>query len=327
MASTLGMETVAARRTVGGIDRFTVHLEPAPVARLRLRQPPKPIRAGLCAGAALILGFAAVEVAPWSADARNAEPPAMKVAANNAPVAALGPTPGPIPAWIDVNRPIPLFDLTGSGFGKLPLTYRARRREDASERQDVLLYGTFGTEAPVFVLSILRFGGEPHPSPFFVEVARLAADQSLAVARSGLPTLVQSRFGGFEAADLTVGQGAAARPCLGFRLQAGHDGSAPAPVAMSGLACGTPAKPLDREGLACALDRIDLLSAGEDADLRTFFVEAERKRGQGCTGSHLLAAGSHQTWLDGEAVQPPLKPSGPTIGKVRKRLTSDAAEL
>lgn len=323
MASTVAIETVDARRAVGGIDRFRVRAEQAP---FRLARPGASRgRIGLFAGIALIAAVAAVSSLPWEVEAGHDAPEPARTGSEppppSQPTAAAGEATS---AWVEVNHPIQLFDLTGSAFGRLPLVYRARRRDDGSERQDLLVYGAFGREGPALALSILRHSREPDAAPFFVEVARLAADQGLAVLRSGLPTLVGTRFGGFETADVTVEQGATAQPCLGFRLQTVPEGAVP--VALAGLACGTNAKPMDREGLACVLDRIDLVSAGDDTDLRTFFVGAERRRGQGCGGSHLLAAGSRQTWLDGEAIQPPLKPSS-AAAKASKRTGPRAPEL
>lgn len=321
MASTVAMEMVGARRTVGGIDRFAVHGDPPP--HPLVRAPAARGRIGVWVGAALI-GIAAASRLPWDAGGSTVVPEIAQAGPRAEPSPPAVVKAGTASPWGEVNRPIQLFNLTGSAFGKLPLTYRARRRADESERQDTLVYGSFGGEAPVLALSILRRGRGPEAAPFFVDLARLAADQGLAVGRSGLPTLVTTRFGGFETADVSVGQGAKGQPCLSFRLRAGPDDAGL--IALSGLACGTPTKPMDREGLACVLDRVDLVSAGDDTDLRAFFVEAERRRGQGCGGSHLLAAGSRQTWLDGEAIRPPLKPSG-AAGKPSRRAASGAAEL
>ncbi len=322
MALTVHIETVAATRTVAGIGRFAVSVEPEPAGRFPFRPNADAIRFGLCGGALLLAGVLAVEILPWSASARSVAPDPVPVAVDPVPAAPLPP----LPHWLDVNRPIHLFDLTGSDLARLPLTYRARRLSDGSARRDTLVYGAFGTETPTLALTVLRLGREPDATRFIVDVERVAADQSVSIVRSGLPSMVATRFGPFEAADLTVARGLATQPCLGFRLSVPDD-AAPAPVAMAGLACGTAAKPMDREGLACVLDRVDLLSAGEDTQLQGFFVDAERRRGQGCTGSRLLAAGSHPTWLDGEALLPPLKPSATAATKSATRRTSNAAEL
>ncbi len=293
------VDTVAARRPVAGVTSFTVHPEPVSPIRLRLAGVSALVRdrwvlAALGACAVLLAG--AADVALSRTPAAVAEPPA-------APPDA--PAPGPV--WIEVNRPIRLFDLSGSSFGKLPLAYRARRLSDGSERRDTLTYGTFEADAPALTLSILRAGPAGRAAALATDLARVADPETLATASGGASTPVRTRFGTVEAADLTVVTGAKPRPCLAFRLRAGDA----APVAMAGLACGTPAKPVDRARLACVLDRLDLLSAGEDTALRDFFVEAERHRGQGCGGAGLLVAGARGTWLDGEAVRPPLERAGP----------------
>ena len=52
---------------------------------------------------------------------------------------------------------------------------------------------------------------------------------------------------------------------------------------IGGFACGTPGNPIDRARLACALDRLDLISAGEDRELRAFFTGAPRQLGAACS--------------------------------------------
>jgi hypothetical protein len=65
--------------------------------------------------------------------------------------------------------------------------------------------------------------------------------------------------------------------CLGFRST---DGKV---LEIGGFACGTPGNPIDRARLACALDRLDLISAGEDRELRAFFTGAPRQLGAACS--------------------------------------------
>lgn len=80
---------------------------------------------------------------------------------------------------------------------------------------------------------------------------------------------------------------------------------------MAGFACGAPGRPLGRAALACAVDRIDLVSAGDDAALRAVFVAAERRTGATCLGGPSLAAVGPGTrrlgWLDPDGALPPLR--------------------
>jgi hypothetical protein len=301
--ATMQIETIPAQRNLGGIERFSLvsgppaRRPPGVLRRAALaRIPMLAIAAGVLASAG---GIAALVLAP-QADARSVGQEASEAApAQRAASAAVSPAA----TWVEVNRPIQLFDLAGGAFGKLPLVYRARRRPDGNDRQDYLAYGSFGGATPYLNLSIARIEDDPaHRSKMFVDLARLAAAAGLSVTRSAVPSTMPTRFGAFATDDIVVQHGAKALPCVGFRLQPSEG-----PVAITGFACGTDSKPVDRAELACVLDRIDLVSAGDDQALRDFFVAAERRRGGDCVGSRLMAgAGSRPSWLDAP-VSPPLK--------------------
>jgi hypothetical protein len=290
---------IPARRTLQGIEHFAVHLDDPPRA-LWLRQAATfaglQARIVIFSCAILALSALGIDLVMRNADARVPQP---------SPAAASSPEPPLAPAWIDIVHPIPLFEIAGPGLGRLPLSYRARRREGADERQDFLTYGRFGDDAPFLGLSVLRKATPSKPADFFVDMARLGADQTLSVMRSALPTLLPTRFGRFVIADVTLARANHSVACLGFRLDPA--GASPSAVEIGGFACGTSERAMDRALLGCVLDRIDLLSAGDDDTLRNFFVAAEQRRGQECTGSRLLSAGSKGLWLDAEATPPALR--------------------
>jgi hypothetical protein len=64
--------------------------------------------------------------------------------------------------------------------------------------------------------------------------------------------------------------------CIGFRLADANV------LQIGGFACGAPGRAVDRARLACTLDRIDLVSAGDDTELRTFFTGAAGELGAAC---------------------------------------------
>ena len=119
------------------------------------------------------------------------------------------------------------------------------------------------------------------------------------MVKTALPGGLASRFGEFEVADIVLAQGAIEASCLGFRLDVASPG-----LKITGFACGG-GKPLDRPTLACALDRIDLISAGEDHALAKFFLDAEQGRGKVCSAPR--GPGARSTWLDQGAQLPPLR--------------------
>jgi hypothetical protein len=104
------------------------------------------------------------------------------------------------------------------------------------------------------------------------EIAGLAAAlgqiQSIAPSAS-----IESKFGRFATAELSIVHNNETRHCFGFvrsfdepRLQ------------IAGLYCKPEGEITDRAALACALDRLTLVSAGSDAKTAELFARAELKR-------------------------------------------------
>ena len=215
-------------------------------------------------------------------------------------------------AWIDIIQPFQLYALPAPELDKKPRVYTARRHGAGAGRQDCLVFGRLDGPEPYLRLNIYRIGSEAAPTAaFFVELARRAAEDGAAILRSGQPTPLATRFGDFAAADATLGSPRGEAACLGFRLLSEAPG-----LRISGYACGTDAAPLDRGALACILDRMDLVSAGEDTELRRFFVEAERRRGAGCGPSHTVLGGK-TAWLNGGGA-PALRGSQPIQPRDKK---------
>ncbi|HEY8578792.1 MAG TPA: hypothetical protein VIL72_02825, partial [Beijerinckiaceae bacterium] len=75
---------------------------------------------------------------------------------------------------------------------------------------------------------------------------------------------------------------------------------------VSGYGCGSAKRGMDRRMLACALDRIELLSAGQDTALRDFFRAAEEARKSDCQPLRNARA---PTWLDPAGAPPALRAS------------------
>jgi hypothetical protein len=208
------------------------HVDPrSERARAKPRRHRWPI--GSIAVAAVILSSAVVLM--------GTKPPPAPVQ-NAAPAA-------PLPAWIEIRRPIELFGLNAADLPKSTLTYEARRHRTGGGLQDILTFGKLsGDQAPFIRLMLYRVGAEEAPqAPLFVELARVAAGAGLSVTRSLTPEDLATRFGDFETSDVDLVAGAGApTPCLGFR-GAGLDSS----FRISGVACGIPARPLSRPALAC----------------------------------------------------------------------------
>jgi hypothetical protein len=237
-----------------------------------------PMIASLALGGGLVL---LAETAPQSA-------PQMALA----PAAGVAAVPIPPPAWTDVVRPIQLFDIETPELAKLAQSYTERRHQTGGGRQDVLTFGT--PDAAAYLrLTVYREGSEATaPAPFFVDMARRAAEAGLSVAKSQPPQAQATRFGSFEMAELTLLRDATpTAPCLGFRM------SAPAAhLQMSGLACGTPAR--SPEALGCVLEHLDMAAAGDDRALIGYFADSELHRNPACLGGKLMPTPVHASWLD-----------------------------
>ncbi len=209
------------------------------------------------------------------------------------PVPSKHPVP-PAPAWIPINRPFPLYGLEVAEVAKLSSAYEALRHQTGGGRQDILTFGSPKPDSAYFRLILYRAGSEDVPNaPFFVELARRAADANLAITKSIPPAQLATRFGDAEVTDVTLTAAAGIDiSCLSFRMQAKS-----LPWRMSGFACGG-AKPLARSELQCILDRLDLNTAGDDQALAKFFAVAELHRNPACAGTRLTPTTARASWLD-----------------------------
>jgi len=206
--------------------------------------------------------------------------------------------PEPLPAnpWMDIVRPFQIYTLS-SEFGREPTTFVARRHRDGGGRIDTLTWGNLNTgdgePTPYLRIALHRIGRESADnSSFFIQMVRQAAQFGAAIIRDGVPDALNTRFGTFETADLTLDTGQTAASCLGFRFAA----DTPA-LRISGFACGTPARPVDRQTLACTLDRLDLVQSGEDQELGRFFANAETRREPRCIPSRNAQPSPQGSWM------------------------------
>jgi len=220
--------------------------------------------------------------------------------------------------WITVTRPIALFGLDSPELDRRT-GYEARRNHDGSKREDMLSFGEFGDGKPFLALKFLvnRDSAAQRTlsglsQPFVISLVRESAGRGLSVGRSGMTTPIETKFGPVETADIGLSDGSYGRACIGFRHQ---DGAAH--LSFSGWWCGGEAKPADRAQLICMLDRIDLLSAGDDHELRAAFARTELNRRQGCSVPRLAATGRKGSWLDADAKAPALKTASGKQGNPR----------
>jgi hypothetical protein len=209
------------------------------------------------------------------------------------------------PQWVEIVKPFQLYTISSSVFGNDPGRFSARRHTGDGGRIDALTYGAAEPGRGNWLrVEIHRHDAIVEaPIPFYAEIARQAGRANASLGKTGLPALVATRFGQFEMADVQVVIEDRHNACTGFRVSHAEPG-----LSIAGIACGTSARPLDRATVACALERLDLVSAGDDRKLGDFFAAAELKRSE-CSASRNVKALDRPGWLDPVAAAVPLKGS------------------
>lgn len=187
--------------------------------------------------------------------------------------------------WINIQKPFQLYGLASPEFGKVPTTYEARRPTSGEGRSDTLNFGAFDGAGAFLSINVLRSGDTGTDPGFFVDLARRAAEAGLSVSHIAQPGDIAGRFGTIEHAGATLARGGIEAHCQLFRLRETGPG-----LHVAGLACLAGGREMEPGGLACLVDRLSLVSAGDDAPLRQFFVTAELKRDRFCAGSKYLVA-------------------------------------
>jgi hypothetical protein len=207
--------------------------------------------------------------------------------------------PSPL-AWAPVSRPIAMFNLDAPELGRVAPSLAAR--SSGSIREDLLSYGSLAEPSPYLVLALRTGSMEAAPTrSFTVALAREAGELALSVNRISAPVLVETRFGPLETGDVDLGDGRSSRSCIAFRSTSGIAG-----FALRGWWCAA-GKPSDRSQLICLVERLDLVNAAADQQLRAAFASSELRRAPSCERAHLASSGRKASWLDAEAMAPALK--------------------
>lgn len=181
--------------------------------------------------------------------------------------------------WVRIPQPDHLYVLRAPLTAGEELVYEARRHSTGGGREDFLNYGEFAGNAPFVRLAVYRHGSEKAAAPsFYVDMARRAAAIGVSIDRADPPAPRATRFGDFEMAAMTMRNGRLARDnCRGFRFSA-----TPAGLSVAGFACGADGRPLSGGDLACLINGLGLVPAGQDQPLRDFFAAAGTRGGRGC---------------------------------------------
>jgi len=183
-----------------------------------------------------------------------------------------GDEPADKPGWSVADRSRPAFALSKLDSSDKTSSYTILRHPEGG-RRDVLRWGGAADQV-LAELKIYREGGEfdvTRPA-----AADLAVHMGLGVAapleQAGL---IETKFGPV-ALFRPVAAPEGARACLGYLKRSEE----PA-LQISGFSCQGDTLPAQRAAIACTLNRLTLLTAGNEPKLADLFAHAELKR-RGC---------------------------------------------
>jgi hypothetical protein len=209
---------------------------------------------------------------------------------DGAVVAAVNPVPRS--DWVSIDRPHPAFELQMTEWALSNADYAILRRATDGGRKDVLSWGVPAASGPYVAVEIYRPGAA---GEHFIDAASEIAARIVAfpvtddVKAAGQ---LDTKFGTVSLVDFAVAAGGRSagrrgevRRCLGFAKPFANPR-----MQLSGWYCSPGEEVVDRAVLACALDRLTMLSAGGDPEMAALFARAEVKRTFCGQRSPILAA-------------------------------------
>jgi hypothetical protein len=196
--------------------------------------------------------------------------------------AAGGAAEPPVKAsWSEASRSHPAFAVLSLDPSEKTETYIILRHPEGGRKEIFRWAGK--DEKPIAELEIYRLGGEFDRS--IPAAADLAARMIPAAAPELEPAgLVDSKFGMVTLLRRT-GEADAARSCLGFirRFEAPD-------LQISGWSCQGNGWPARRAAIACTLNRLTLLTSGNEPKLAEMFARAELRRGSCANAALTISA-------------------------------------
>jgi hypothetical protein len=177
------------------------------------------------------------------------------------------------PGWSQALRSHPAFAVSQIDIQDKSETYEIFRHPEGG-RKDVLRWAVRDSkqgERPIAELEIYRPGGEFNPSDMaLAQIMRIEPSGGRELETAGV---IDSKFGHVTLLR-PVGDADDARTCLGFVKRI--DGPN---LQISGWSCQGETIPARRAAIGCILNRLVLLTAGNDPKLAELFARAELRRG------------------------------------------------
>ncbi len=185
--------------------------------------------------------------------------------------------PAPQQEWINVERPRPAFDMQMPELAADSFNYAILRRSADGARKDVLSWGEPAGGGPYVMVEIYRPGTASErfidaPSEIAARIVGFTITDDVKPAGE-----IDSKFGAVALVDFAIAvpgtHNGLQRRCLGFARPFDDP-----PMQIAGWYCSAGEQAVDRATLACALDRLTVLSAGGDAKVAGLFARAELRR-------------------------------------------------
>ncbi len=171
--------------------------------------------------------------------------------------------PAAAPEWIEVGKPIPAFAIAIPEISGEPQC-AIRRHASGGGRKDIFSFGE--ADGLSAAIEIYRAGTEDaRAEPLSIPELRLSATRKL--------NEIATKFGPVSLDSYTDEARERPRQCVRFA----RDFDEPR-VIISGHFCNPGLEVVDRRMVACALDRLTLVSAGSDQKIGALFARAELKR-------------------------------------------------
>ena len=195
--------------------------------------------------------------------------------------------PAAVPEWVNVERPHPAFELQMPELAAEDFDYAILRRTADGARKDILSFGTAAGSGPFVTVEIYRAGTK---SEQFIDApseiaARIVAYKVVDDVKSA--GSIESKFGNVALLRRAGANDAVA--CLGF-FKSIDDPR----LKISGFSCQGDSLPARRAAVGCMLDRLMLLTAGNEPKLAELFAHAELRRGSCATQG---ASGAQADWV------------------------------
>ena len=188
--------------------------------------------------------------------------------------------------WAVASRSAPAFAVSQFIFQGKTEVYEISRHPEGG-RKDVFHWSGPDSK-PVAELELYRPGDEHQAGPAIAEIAtRMDPDDARELESAGM---VDSKFGPVTLLRL-VGGADPARSCLGFVKRIDEPN-----FRISGWSCQGDTLPARRAAIGCMLNRLMLLTTGNDPKVAELFAHAELRRSD-CTATAVPALSAD--WLTG----------------------------